>query len=187
MNSTEHPLPDLESLEVRLVREEDSFASLTELLHRAYAALAAMGFRYRATYQDVETTRERAGKGECYLAFLGARLVGTVLLVPPSARAAHCAWYDRDEVAVVSQFAVEPELQGRGLGGRLLVMAEERAAALGAAEVAIDTAEGAGHLIAFYRARGYRHVGYEQWGHTNYRSVILSKRLASAAGDAGSG
>ena len=42
--------------------------ALTDLLHRAYAALAAMGFRYRATYQDVATTRARAGKGECYLA-----------------------------------------------------------------------------------------------------------------------
>jgi GNAT superfamily N-acetyltransferase len=167
----------LANIDVRLIEETDSFTTLTELLHRAYAQLAAMGFRYRATYQDVETTRERAGKGECYVAFQGARMVGTVLLVPPSARAPHCSWYDRDGVSIVSQFAVEPELQRQGLGGKLLAMAEDRAAALGAAEVAIDTAEGAAHLIAFYSARGYRNVGYEQWDHTNYRSVILSKRL----------
>jgi len=43
--------------------------------------------------------------------------------------------------------------------------------------VAVDTAEGAAHLITFYRARGYRQVAYAQWDHTNYRSVILSKRL----------
>jgi GNAT superfamily N-acetyltransferase len=165
------------NIHVRLIRESDSFESLTALLHRAYAALADMGFRYRASYQDVATTRERAGKGECYLAFHGDRIVGTVLLVPPSAHAPHCAWYDRDGVAVVSQFAVEPEFQRQELGGKLLSMAEERAAALGATEVAIDTAEGAAHLIAFYSARGYRHVGYEQWDHANYRSVILSKRL----------
>src|SRR5688572_17819847 len=95
----------LANIDVRLIEKTDSFTTLTELLHRAYAQLAAMGFRYRATYQDVETTRERAGKGECYVAFQGARMVGTVLLVPPSARAPHCSWYDRDGVSIVSQFA----------------------------------------------------------------------------------
>jgi hypothetical protein len=58
-----------------------------------------------------------------------------------------------------------------------LALAEGRAWVLGAAEVAVDTAEGVAHLIAFYRTRGYRQVGDAQWDHTNYRSVILSKRL----------
>lgn len=165
------------SIEVRLIEDADSLEALTDLLHRAYAPLAAMGFRYLATHQDVATTRQRTAKGECYLMFEGARIVGTILLVPPSARAAYCAWYDREDVAVLSQFAVEPQFQRNGLGGQLLAMAEGRARVLGAGEVALDTAEGATHLIAFYRARGYRQVGDAQWDHTNYRSVILSKRL----------
>jgi GNAT superfamily N-acetyltransferase len=165
------------STEVRLIEDRDSLETLTDLLHRAYASLAGMGLRYLATHQDVATTRRRTAKGECYLMFGGARLVGTILLIPPSARAPHCAWYNREDVAVLSQFAVEPQLQGRGLGGQLLSFAEGRASVLGAAEVAVDTAESAPHLIAFYSTRGYRQVGDAQWGHTNYRSVILSKRL----------
>jgi len=43
--------------------------------------------------------------------------------------------------------------------------------------MSIPTTPRSAHLIAFYSARGYRNVGYEQWDHTNYRSVILSKRL----------
>jgi GNAT superfamily N-acetyltransferase len=163
--------------EVRVLEDSDSLEALTELLHRAYAPLAAQGFRYLATHQDVETTRRRTTKGECFLMLDGARLMGTVLLIPPWARASYCAWYDRSGIAVVSQFAVEPELQRQGFGSRLLDFAERRARALGAAEVAVDTAEGAAHLIRFYSARDYRHVGYAQWEHTNYRSVILSKRL----------
>ena len=165
------------STEVRLIEDGDSFEMLTGLLHRAYASLARMGLRYRATHQDAATTRSRAAKGECYLMFDGARLVGTILLIPPSVRAPYCAWYDREDVAVSSQFAVEPQLQGRGLGSQLLSFAEARASVLGAAEVAVDTAENAAHLLAFYSARGYRQVGDAQWDHTNYRSVILSKRL----------
>jgi len=163
--------------EVRLIEGRDSLEELTELLHRAYAPLAAMGFRYLATHQDVATTRRRIGKGECFLMLDGARMIGTILVIPPSTPAPHCAWYDRPEVAVASQFAIEPELQGRGFGGRLLNVAERRARSLAARELAVDTAESAAHLIRFYDVRGYRHVGYAQWGHTNFRSVILSKRL----------
>lgn len=58
---------------------------------------------------------------------------------------------------------------------QLLAFAESRARELGAREVAVDTAEGAHHLIRYYSTRGYREVGHAQWEHTNYRSVILSK------------
>jgi len=78
---------------------------------------------------------------------------------------------------VLSQFAVEPQLQRRGWGSLLIRHLEARAAQLGAAELSIDTSEGAKHLIALYERRGYRHVGFAQWTHTNFRSVLLSKRL----------
>lgn len=162
---------------IRRLDDRDSLADLTALLHRAYARLAAMGFNYKATNQDVELTRTRVGQGECYLLLLGERLVGTILCHSPLQHAAHCEWYDRQDVAVLSQFAIEPELQGAGLGSRLLSFAEARAAELGAAEASVDTAEGATHLVAFYEARGYRRIGYAQWSHANYRSVLLSKRL----------
>jgi GNAT superfamily N-acetyltransferase len=162
---------------IRLLSDEDSVERLTELLHRAYAELGAMGFRYKAVDQSVETTRSRIAKGECYVATQGDVVLGTALLVPPSARAPYCEWYDRPEVAVLAQFAVEPTLQRRGYGSRLIRHLEARALALGAEELSIDTSEGATHLIAIYQRRGYRHVGFAQWEHTNFRSVLLSKRL----------
>lgn len=164
-------------LEIRPLSREDSFESLTGLLHRAYAPLAKMGFRYLATYQDVTVTRDRAAQGECYVVTTSGRLIGTLLVVPPERRAPHCDWYDRPDVAVLSQFAVEPELQRRGVGTRLLCFGEQRALELGASEVSVDTAESAFHLIRLYEKRGYREVGHAQWKHTNYRSVLLSKRL----------
>ncbi len=45
-------------------------------------------------------------------------------------------------------------------------------------EIACDTAEPAIELIKFYTKRGYREIGYYQWGHAVYRSVILSKVLS---------
>jgi GNAT superfamily N-acetyltransferase len=167
----------LGSASIRLLEAADSLDELTELLHRAYAPLAAKGFRYTATYQDVDTTRRRAGKGECYLLTEGSRIIGTITLVPPTTSYGDCEWYERSDVAVLTQFAVSPEYQRRGLGSELMRFGETRAAELGALEVAVDTAEGAQHLIEFYQKRGYREVGHAQWKQTNYRSVLLSKRL----------
>jgi hypothetical protein len=42
----------VEDVAIREIDDGDSFEELTELLHRAYAPLAAAGFRYLATHQD---------------------------------------------------------------------------------------------------------------------------------------
>ncbi|MDM7914288.1 MAG: GNAT family N-acetyltransferase [Candidatus Eisenbacteria bacterium] len=173
-----------EPIAVRLLAEQDSLSDLTALLHRAYAALLAMGFRYVATWQDDAITARRAGKGECYVGWLRGAMVATLTLVPPG-RTGGCPYYERAQLATVHQFAVEPALQGRGIGSRLLAFAEDRARRLGAREIALDTAEGAAHLLRLYESRGYRAVERVDWPSTNYVSVILAKDLREAgAGDA---
>jgi GNAT superfamily N-acetyltransferase len=168
----------MEEIEVRLLAQGDSLEELTALLHRAYAELGAMGFRYKAVDQGVEMTRKRISDGECYVALRDSAIVGTAVLLPPSWQPGYCEWYAHPNVAVLSQFAVEPRLQRRGLGSKPITRLEERAAELGAEELSIDTAEGATHLVGLYERRGYRHVGTAHWEHANYRSVLLSKRLA---------
>jgi GNAT superfamily N-acetyltransferase len=107
-------------------------------------------------------------------------MVATVTVYPPHPRTDERApeWYSRADVATFGQLAVDPELQGRGLGARLLDLVEERARELGVAELACDTAESADGLIRLYVRRGFREVGHVDWRPaTNYRSVVLSKRL----------
>lgn len=166
---------------IRRIRSDDSIGDLTALLHRAYARWAAKGFRYLASRQDAEMTRRRISKGECYVAVLGGRLVGTVTL-KDRAHMGGCPWYERPGVVLFGQFAVDPEHQGKGIGSALLRTIERRAAEKGMAELALDTAEGVGDLIRMYEARGYRFVGYIQWEVTNYRSVVLSKKLTGGDG-----
>lgn len=161
---------------IRLIGPQDSFEDLTSLLHRAYAELAAMGMRYLATWQTEEMTRQRVERGECWVAVVEGRLAGSIVFEPAGVTAG-CAWYDRPEVASFHQFGVEPALQGRGIGSRLLAAVEGRAAETGAAELALDTAESADRLIRMYGKRGYRFVGRADWGRTNYESVILSKPI----------
>jgi GNAT superfamily N-acetyltransferase len=154
----------------------DDLNELTLLLNRAYKQLADLGFRYLATHQDVKTTKERIEKATCLVAIYANKIIGTVCYYSPE-NASGCEWYERENVATFGQFGVEPELQKSGIGGMLVDEIEKLAIQDNTGELAIDTAEGASHLINFYKKRGYRHVGYIQWDVTNYRSVILSKKL----------
>ena len=163
-------------MEIRRLGPGDSLEELTALLHRAYGALGAMGFNYTAVDQPVERTRERTSDGECWVAVEEGRIVGTATLGLAEAMA-DPPEYARPGMACFQQFAIEPALQGKGLGSRLLEHAEERARELGAKEIALDTAEGAAHLIRYYEARGYALSGHVRFGRKTYRSVVLRKPL----------
>ncbi len=85
-------------------------------------------------------------------------------------------------MATIGQFGVLPGRQGTGTGTRLLCHAEWLAIANGAAELALDTSEGADHLIAWYKREGFRFVEYVRWEGKTYRSVFMSKQLRSIGG-----
>ena len=165
-----------DDLQLRPLATTDSVVELTALLHRAYARLGAMGLNYTAVDQTPDVTAERLRGGTCFVVAQGGRLVGTILVHPPYA-SNDCAWFTRPGVACVHQFAVDPSLQGGGVGRRLLQRAEDWAREHGFTEVAMDTAEPATHLVAFYGRLGYEVVDTVQWDGKVYRSVVLHKRL----------
>ena len=169
--------PDVpDEILIRDLRASDSVPEITELLHAAYAGLAAQGFRYVASHQDDDVTRRRLGRGFPLIVECADRMIGTVTLFPPNPEAP-VAWYRRPDVHYFGQFGLLPEFQGRGIGDRMLDEVEQRARVRGAAELALDTAEGATWLIAWYQRRGHRFIEYVQWPVTNYRSVVMSKGL----------
>ncbi|WP_159043162.1 MULTISPECIES: GNAT family N-acetyltransferase [unclassified Streptomyces] len=151
---------------------------LTSLLHRSYAGHAAAGRLFFASYQSAEDTAHRAGRGECWLAFRGDELVGSVTVAAPYA--APEGYPAPAGAGSFWQLAVDPSYRGMGLGHRLLSLAEERIAALGSAQVVIDTSAEAVDLLGWYRRRGYVPVGSWRWGVTNYESVVLLKELGRA-------
>lgn len=178
---------------VRRLSPTDSISDLTQLLHRAYAKQVAMGLAPLAGRQDDSITRQRVFSGECFVAVdhiplpdledpngiavqTRQKLVGCILFHeieeskgPP--------FFARNDVAVFSQFAVDPDYQGLGIGLMLLGLCERRALEENAKELACSMAEPDQDLMTFYTRRGYRFVEHWQWPYTNYRSAILSKRL----------
>ena len=84
---------------------------------------------------------------------------------------------DKILTAYIPLLEVLPEYQNKGIGSLMMDIIETRAKKEGAIEIALDTAEGAAHLIRYYKKRGYRFIEYVNWEVTNYRSVIMSKKL----------
>jgi GNAT superfamily N-acetyltransferase len=166
-------------LVIRSYREEDAISPITAMLHAAYAPLAEMGLRYTATHQSDEVTLRRLLRGFPFVGELDGEIVATVTLYATDPESA-CAWYRRPGVFSFGQFGVRPDLQGQGIGGRLMQLMEDEARCRGAEELALDTAEEAHHLREWYGRCGFREVERVSWGNTNYCSVILSKTLKRA-------
>ncbi len=176
-------------IRVRPLEPDDSLAHLTGMLHRAYKVHADSGLRALAGFQPEEVTRKRISGGLCLVATYLGRVVGTILFKDAAATSA--AWptvkwlktgseeleAPTGKVATFSQFAVEPEYQGRGIGGELMAHVEQAAADSGAGELALSTPEPATWLVAMYQRHSYRTVERIHWPETNYVSVIMSKPL----------
>lgn len=162
---------------IRPYKPSDSISEITELLHKSYKQLADLGFRYLATHQDDHETEKRLIKGISYLALDGKKIISTVSLYHNNSESYNCNWYQKKNVAHFGQFGVLPEYQKEGIGNYMMDLIEAKAKELGETELALDTAEGAVHLINFYKRRGYRFIEYVDWDVTNYRSVIMSKKL----------
>ena len=165
---------------IRELAPTDSISELTALLHAAYARLGGMGFNYTAVDQTEDVTRKRISRGLCLVATDNGALVGTIMFHAPG-QSAGCPCYRRPDVATIGQFGILPGCQGTGTGTRLLREAERLAIAGAATELALDTSEGADHLIGWYEREGFRFVEHAQWPGKTYRSVIMSKPLQPTA------
>lgn len=174
MSDTRMPLTTLHIREFDA--QTDSIEALTRMLHKSYRKLAEMGFRFLASHQDTQMTLKRMENARCLVGLQNGEIIATILYYPP-AFAKGAPWYDQPHVAKFGQFAVDPEYRRLGIGDELIRRVEEMAIQDGAEELALDTAEGAHHLIYYYTARGYRLVAYTQWNLTNYPSVLMSKKL----------
>jgi uncharacterized damage-inducible protein DinB/GNAT superfamily N-acetyltransferase len=175
-------MQEFDGIVIRPLAARDSFDALTELLHRAYAPLAARGMNFTAATQDAELTRRRAAEGQCFVAERSGQLVGTVTASGPydeetAPWSAEAPWYRDPDTAHFHQFAVDPRQQGRGIGRHLVERCESWARERRFKWIALDTAEPAAELRALYRRLGYAEVGQVQWPGKSYRSVIMRKAL----------
>ena len=169
---------DIESDMIRRFSQEDSIKELTELLHKSYKPLLDSGLEYVAGWQDEKMTAHHVSTGECFIVERRGKILGTILLYGDfSDKGDVPELYKRKDVRVFGKFAVDPLYQKTGVGSMLLEYVEDYTRTLGIKELCLDTSEDTTHLVRFYEKKGYKFVGNHQWKITNFRSVVMSKKL----------
>lgn len=163
---------------VRLFEDDDA-DRLTELLHAAYAELGAMGLNYTAVDQDVETTRERARGGRCWVVEHDSQLVGSLTMsLPPSAGLQELTAQARHEHrAWLNQVAVSPQARGLGIAADLWQKGRQWALAQQATSIGVDTAVPAEHLIRLYGSWGFARADTIRWTGKTYASAVMTRPL----------
>lgn len=116
---------------MRIIRLDQTFTRWDELLTLILAAFASMNGRIDPPSSALSLTAvslaEKARAEIGHVAIDGEKLTGCLFLRPE----ADCLY--------VGKLAVLPEAQGKGLGKRLLTIAEETAAALGLPVLRLET------------------------------------------------
>jgi GNAT superfamily N-acetyltransferase len=166
----------MKNFAIRRFNSIDSLEEVTEMLHRAFAPMAALGANCQCVDQSASTTRERMSRGDCLVAVADRRIVGTLTLetCDPASSVAH---YRRPGVASLHQFAVDPLYQGAGVGGSMLKVATMWAHMRQFAELALDTPALALDVRAYYAHQGFRLIGGARLAGRAYDSVIMSKPI----------
>jgi ribosomal protein S18 acetylase RimI-like enzyme len=101
--------------------------------------------------------------GEAWVAEVDGAIVGLlVLVVYPG-------------YLLIENIAVQPSAQRRGIGSRLLLLAEDEARANGLSEIRLYTNEGMTENLAFYPRHGYRETRRAE--ENGFRRVFFSKVL----------
>lgn len=152
-----------------LPAEESDLEAILALTHRAYAVNRDLGFHFYGSRETAADLRAVFDAGALWKLTDGLRLVGTIRLdVKP----------DHAGALYVNRMCVEPAEQRRGLGNVLLEFAESEARRRGLAALRLDTAATFEKLTSWYRRHGFAVIGEMQWDVTNYRSVVMEKRLS---------
>jgi N-acetylglutamate synthase-like GNAT family acetyltransferase len=105
-----------------------------------------------------------AESGHAWVAEHGDRIVGLLVLEPA------------EDYLLLENVAVAPQAHGRGVGGRLLRLAEEQARAHGLREVRLYTNEAMTENLTYYPRHGYQET--HRSTQNGFRRVFFTKVLA---------
>ena len=102
-------------------------------------------------------------RGQAWVAAVDGEVAGFIILI------------SRPGYLLLENVAVLPAAQGRGIGARLLALAEDRARALGVPEIRLYTNAAMTENLAYYPQHGYTQTQRAQ--HDGFHRVFFRRRV----------
>jgi GNAT superfamily N-acetyltransferase len=144
-------------MEVRPARE-DEYDRVADILISAYAPSGmGPGDDY---YEELRDVAGRTDGAEVWVAVQGPTVLGTVTWPLPGSAHREVAGADEAEFRML---AVDPALQGRGVGRALIDWVVARARSEGFRRVVLSTAPWSTTAHRLYEQRGFVHVPDRDW------------------------
>ena len=161
---------------IRRLQAADSIEQLTGLVNRAYSNLVDAAFRLEGANQSVERTKERIAQGVCLVAEANGRLVGTLSMRVGFANPV-CRYLAKPNIVCRYQHAVDPAIQGKGIGHALMQESERWARELYFDEIVEYTAEQHSWKRAYWKRNGIVEVDRIQWPGDSFFCIVGAKHL----------
>lgn len=137
--------------------------ALTRLINLAFQKES---FFKKGDRTDEAQVREKMQTGSFFLVEGGAALAGCIYLEVADASNAHLI-ASGSGAGYIGMLAVDPAGQGRGLGRRLMIFAEEELRRRGATHVQLRIIHLRTELVEFYGKLGYRITGTAPYPYPN--------------------
>lgn len=138
--------------------------------------------QWDAAYPNGTHVDEDLKNGELFVTRAGETIAGIVTLNRESDPAYRNGnWeYGGPDYRVVHRLCVSPAMQGQGVGGRMMRMAEEMLRNDGVKSIRLDAFSKNPHSLRLYRKLGYRVAGEAVWRKGLF--YLMEKNITSAQG-----
>ena len=153
----------------QFVLDKATAADKTEILllfQRAVEHLDASGIaQWDAVYPHASNVEEDIRNGQLYLVRAESRIAGVITLnqsFDPEYRNAKWTYQGKDFV-VVHRLCISPDIQGRGMGTRMMRMAEAMLRENGIQSIRLDCFSQNPYSLRLYEKLGYHTVGEAVW------------------------
>ena len=150
------------------------------IYQRCKSKLDAEGIRqWYEQYPNPTVLQEDIHSGELFKYVFDNKIVAAVVLTEKQEKEYETVkWQEvRKKVLVVKRLAVDPNFQGRGIAGELMVFAENFAVKNGYASIRLDAYSGNKVVLDFYKNRGYQEAGEVFFPGRNLPFKCFEKKL----------
>ncbi|HPJ02820.1 MAG TPA: GNAT family N-acetyltransferase [Candidatus Limiplasma sp.] len=144
----------------------DDLDAISALLYGVVAHLNQSGIaQWDEVYPNKANVEKDLQNGELYMARTGGKIAGIITLNRESDPAYQTAdWsYTGPDYRVVHRLCVAADMQGQGIGGQMMRLAEEMLINSGMQSVRLDAFSQNPHSLRLYEKLGYRVVGEAVW------------------------